>query len=200
MNPFLSSGEIAQMRKDFANVLSSAQGTPITILYRSGISGATWDKTYQQWVGGSRTYATIDVGALQQFIDDPDKDKDLLEFAFVQRGDCVFSILSSVNLDGKDEVTVVDPNGVLWTPITVPTRAFYEYIDVRVGSTQIAQSILARREQIGEGEFEESPPSTPSGAVIRRFTETRSSVSESSFLSNVILFLLSNRVLIKRHL
>ena len=145
MSEFLAAGEILQMRKDFSDLLSSAQGTPITIRYLLSISGATWDETYQQWVGGTKTYTTVSAQALQQHV--KDRDQDLLEFAFVKMGDCVFSILPSIDLEDKEEVTIIDPDGGVWVPVVVPTRAFYEYIDVRVGSTQIAQSLLTRLQQ-----------------------------------------------------
>jgi hypothetical protein len=145
MTGFLSAADITQMRKDFSDLLSGPEGTPITIRYRASVSGATWDDTYQEWVGGVETYADISTRSIQQLVDE--RDKDLLEFAFVKSGDCVFSILSSVDLDGKEKITIIDPDGGVWVPVIVPTRAFYEYIDVRVGSTQIAQSLLTRLQQ-----------------------------------------------------
>ncbi len=141
MSDFLTSADITQMRKDFSDIIASPQGTPVTIRHLSNTSAATWDEDYQQWVG-TKGYTTIAARALQQLIGE--RDKDLLDFGFVKSGDCLFTLLSSVDLGGLDEVTITDPNDGVWVPVVVPTQGFQEYIEVRLGSTQIAQSILAR--------------------------------------------------------
>lgn len=145
MTGFLRSNEIAQIRRDFANLIAGAEGTPITIRYRSSISGATWDDTYEEWVGGTPTYSTISTRCLQYHINE--RDKDLLEFAFVKMGDCLFTISSSVDLTDLEDVTIIDPDGVVWVPVVVPTRALGEYIDVRLGSVEVAQTLLTRLQQ-----------------------------------------------------
>jgi len=145
MTGFLTSSEMAMIRRDFASLIAGAEGTPITIRHRSSITGGVWDDTYEEYVGGVSVYTDISARSLQYHINE--RDKDLLEFAFVKMGDCLFSVDPSVDLDGLEEVTIIDPDGVVWVPVTDPTRALGEYIDVRVGSVEVAQTILTRLQQ-----------------------------------------------------
>lgn len=145
MNDFLSAAEINIMQKDMSDMLGGAGGAPITIRHLTSVAGGTWDETYQQYIGGTKVFADISAQAIQFVIGE--RHKDLLEFASVKSGDCLFSMLPSVDLEGLDEVTIIDPDGGVWIPVVGPTRAFYEYIDPRVGSTQLTQSILTRLQQ-----------------------------------------------------
>lgn len=143
---FLTPADVAQMRRDASDIVRSAAGMDISVRYLSGITNAVWDETYQQWVGDKTYTTTANIRAMQHFV--TDRDEDLLQLGFVKVGDCIFTLLpGAFDFDDKDEVTVIDSDGVVWVPVMVPTKAFYEYMESRVGSTQLFQAILTRVKQ-----------------------------------------------------
>jgi len=146
MMQFLNAADIRQMQRDANDVVASAAGANVTVRYLASVTGGSYNAAYREYDGSTKTYTTETVRALQHFV--TDRDKDLLEFGFVKIGDCIFSfLLDAVDLDDLDEVTITDSDGAVWVPVMVPTKAFYVYMESRVGNTQLFQAVLARVRQ-----------------------------------------------------
>jgi hypothetical protein len=135
------------MQKDAAGIIASPVAAEVTVRWLNTHTGGVWDPAYQQWVGGTKTYTTTAaVRALQYFV--TDRDEDLLQFAFVKKGDCIFSFLpTAIDFTNRQEVTITDSDGAVWVPVMTPTKAFNEYMESRVGNTQLFQAMLTRMRQ-----------------------------------------------------
>lgn len=74
---------------------------------------------------------------------------ELLQFGYLQAGDCLFFFKTSVDLEiAPDEtLTIIDQYGVRWTPIPKTIKDFYAYITARFEDGGICQVIPCTLEQ-----------------------------------------------------
>src|SRR5581483_2463795 len=99
--------------------------------YDANVEGAQPARTPQQET----------VTALIHFVGATTKMVNYLEF---QAGDAIVSFESTVQIEGRDELTFVLPNGNVYVMSLVGTKVI-EYWDVMIGGEKLSQTVALRR-------------------------------------------------------
>lgn len=125
-------------------VMASSAAVVVTLNW-TVTTGGTEDR-YGVNTGGTTTDETLaDVRCLQSIVR-PESVR-MLEVGEFKVGDSIFYFDRDQDLEGKDELTIVDPLGNSWRPITDPPLAMREYVRTAILDTSVFQGVPARRTQ-----------------------------------------------------
>ena len=139
MNGFLTSNEIALMKRDFALLLKSPEATTVVITYKVPTAPEV-DATYGNVDAYLWTTKTKKSKCIQKIL--TARDEKILAYGILEIGDCILYLPSDLDLTideySSAVFTIVN---IDWIPVPRKQKAFYASLVYRIGDSQISEVI-----------------------------------------------------------
>lgn len=141
---FLTQQEIELIKSDFETVINSPEATLVALQHKLP-SSALADDAFGVVDAGEGSLLTTSATCLQEMIIDTKhgvRNEGILAFGILTFGDCVFYFSKDTDLElGEYESLTIVAENVVWKPIPKKFKAFYQYLNTRLGNDQVGQVV-----------------------------------------------------------